>query len=165
MGIPWAIAPEEAEAYCAYLTKEGDYDYVLSPDADCFMFGATQVIRPVKENKKKVYYIYRRKEILKQLGIKQKHLLNVGLCLGTDFSKKVMGIGVKTVVKKVLADNIVYTEQQLNAKNYFKSAPHKGAKVKRKKFNRDKLIKFLMKLGFDLPRLSGHIESLEKLSK
>lgn len=161
MGIPWAVAPEEAEAYCAYLNKKGEYDFVLSPDSDCFMFGANQLLRPVKENKKKVFYLYRRKEILKHLNIKQKQLIDVGLCLGTDFSDKVKGIGPKTVLNKVRNGSIQFTESQIIARTYFETAPtNKGAKVKRSQFNEGHLTKFLIKRGYAINRLAPHIKDL-----
>jgi flap endonuclease-1 len=165
MGIPWATAPEEGEAYCAYLNKKGDYDFILSLDADCFMFGATQVLRPTKEDGKKSYYMYRREDIMKQLDIDEDQLLDIGICLGTDFSIKKNGIGPKTVVKKVKAGGLIFNDAQKNARAYFKTAPHEGAVHVSKPFNRNKLIKFLNKRGFSIERLADNITELEKLSE
>jgi len=165
MGVPWARAPEEGEAYCAYLNKKGDYDFVLSLDADCFMFGATQVLRPTKEDGKKSYYMYRKDDILKELDIDEEQLLDVGICLGTDFSTKKNGIGPKTVIKKVKGGDLMFNDAQKKAREYFKTAPHAGAEHVSKPFNETKLVKFLEKRGFSIQRLSDNIAELKKLSK
>ena len=166
MGIPWAIAPEEAEAYCSHLNRKGDYDFVYSMDADCFMFGAKQVLRPTKEAGKKIFYMYRRDEILENLGINNRQLVEIGLCLGTDFSEKIRGIGPKTVVKKVKDGNVEFDQTQENAKAYFNDAAKNGnATHKNVQFNKNKLVKFIEKRGFNISRLSPSIEELERLMK
>jgi flap endonuclease-1 len=161
MGITWVIAPEEGEAYASYLSKKGEVDYVWSLDADCFMFGAKQVIRPTKEGKKKVYYVYDRADILKQLDITEAQFLMMGICMGTDFSEKIPRIGAKTVVGKI-GQHFNLTDPQKLALKYFKNAPHKNAFVHKSKFDRPKLTKFLERRGFNLGRLNPHINDLEK---
>lgn len=161
MGISWAIAPEEGEAYCSYLNKIDEYDYVWSLDADCFMFGAKQVIRPTKEGSKRSYYVYERSTILKELDITSKQFLLMGICMGTDFSTKIPRIGAKTVISKI-GQHFNLTEPQKIALEYFKNAPYKGAITHKSKFDKDKLVKFLYKRGFNLDRLEAHITDLEK---
>ena len=161
MGIQWVIAPEEGEAYCSYLNKEGKCDYVWSLDADCFMFGAKQVIRPTKEGSKKVYYTYDRADILEQLEISESQFLLMGICMGTDFSEKIPRIGAKTVIKKI-GEHFNLTKSQKLALAYFKKAPYKNPTVNKSKFSKKKLTKFLVDNGFNMGRLSTHIDDLEK---
>lgn len=161
MGITWVIAPEEGEAYCSYLNKSGDCDYVWSLDADCFMFGAKQVLRPTKEGKKKVFYLYERSVILKQLDVTEAQFLLMGICMGTDFSEKIARIGAKTVVGKI-GQHFNLTESQKLALEYFKNAPHKGAIIHKSKPDKAKLTKFLLRRGFNIGRLAPHIEELDK---
>ena len=44
-GVPYIVAPGEAEAECALLQKEGVVDAVLSEDVDTLMFGCTKLLR------------------------------------------------------------------------------------------------------------------------
>ena len=44
-GLPYIIAPQEAEAQCAWLNAEGLVDGVVTDDADAFLFGAQRVYR------------------------------------------------------------------------------------------------------------------------
>jgi flap endonuclease-1 len=45
MGIPYIIAPEEADSQCAELVKAGIADGVLTEDMDIMTFGATKIYR------------------------------------------------------------------------------------------------------------------------
>lgn len=171
MGVRWAIAPEEAEAYCSYLTQTGEYDYVWSMDADCFMFKASKIIRPTKIAKKKVFFIYDLKTIMKNLDVTHGELLDIGLCMGTDFSTKIRGIGPKSVIKKVKSGTLEFTADQKAAKAYFKIGPTKKTKAGLKVYEREdvydqsKLCKFLLKRGFNMNRLAPHIQELTRINK
>ncbi|KAH8365809.1 hypothetical protein KR093_004669 [Drosophila rubida] len=45
MGVQCVQGPGEAEAYCAFLNKNGLVDGVISQDSDCFAYGALRVYR------------------------------------------------------------------------------------------------------------------------
>jgi len=49
LGVPWYVAPGEAEAECAALQMEGVVDAVWSEDADALMFGAGVLMRDYRE--------------------------------------------------------------------------------------------------------------------
>ena len=53
-GVPYVIAPQEAEAQCAWMNAEGLVDAVVTDDSDAFLFGAKHVYRNVFESKKYV---------------------------------------------------------------------------------------------------------------
>lgn len=44
-GIPYIIAPMEAEAQCAWLDANGLVDGVITDDNDVFLFGGLNVYR------------------------------------------------------------------------------------------------------------------------
>jgi 5'-3' exonuclease len=44
-GIPYIIAPAEAEAQCAWLNEQGLVDGVVTDDNDALLFGARHVYR------------------------------------------------------------------------------------------------------------------------
>ena len=44
-GLPYIVAPEEAEAQCAWLDAAGLVDGVITNDNDVFLFGGCRVFR------------------------------------------------------------------------------------------------------------------------
>lgn len=44
-GLPYIIAPTEAEAQCAWLEQAGLVDGVITDDNDAFLFGGQRVYR------------------------------------------------------------------------------------------------------------------------
>jgi flap endonuclease-1 len=113
MGVPWIQAPSEGEAQAAYLTKKGDTDYCASQDYDSLLFGAPRLARNVtisgrrKLPRKNVYIevtpqIVELDQVLKQLSITHKQLIDVGILVGTDFNPDgIKGVGPKTAVKLI----------------------------------------------------------------
>jgi flap endonuclease-1 len=53
MGFPVVQAPGEAEAYCAYLVKQGKAFGTVSEDMDSLTFGSTILIRGMTMAKQK----------------------------------------------------------------------------------------------------------------
>lgn len=113
MGVPWIQAPSEGEAQAAYLAKKGNTDYCASQDYDSLLFGAPRLVRNVtisgrrKLPRKNVYIevtpqIVELDQVLKQLNITHKQLIDVGILVGTDFNPDgVKGVGPKTAVKLI----------------------------------------------------------------
>lgn len=101
-GIPYIIAPSEAEAQCAWLDAAGLVDGVVTDDNDAFLFGARRVYRHIFEDKKYVEE-YRTGEIESELGLERDRLVALALLLGSDYTPGVAGVGVVNAVEVVHA--------------------------------------------------------------
>lgn len=53
-GLPYIIAPMEAEAQCAYLELANLVDGVVTDDSDVFLFGARSVYKNIFDDRKYV---------------------------------------------------------------------------------------------------------------
>ncbi len=113
MGVPLVQAPSEGEAQAAYLNKKGDTNYCASQDYDSLLFGALLLIRNVtisgrrKLPRKQVYIdvipeVVELNQVLKELDITRKQLVDVGILVGTDFNPEgIKGIGPKTALNLI----------------------------------------------------------------
>lgn len=112
MGIPWIQAPCEGEAQAAHMVLKKDADYVASQDYDSFLFGAPSVIRNLavtgkrKLPGKNVYVdveleMIELEETLEVLGINRDQLIDIAICVGTDYNKGLEKVGPKTALKLI----------------------------------------------------------------
>jgi flap endonuclease-1 len=113
MGLPWVQAPSEGEAQAAHMTRKGDADYCASQDYDSLLFGAPKLLRNVtisgrrKLPSKGVYVdvvpeLVDLDKVLKECGITQDQLIDVGILIGTDFNPDgIKGLGPKTALKLI----------------------------------------------------------------
>jgi 5'-3' exonuclease len=147
-GVAWIEAPPgfEAEQLAAHMTNHEVHgifaDAVLTPDPDCLLFGARQMI---KNDKQKLFKfdldsIYLEISAEPTQSVTKKttknvasvtpprvinssssadNLIWIGIALGCDFAEKVPGIGPKTVIKKL--SSIKWSDRQLAAFKYFKT--------------------------------------------
>lgn len=53
-GLPYIIAPTEAEAQCAYMEMTKLVDGVVTDDSDVFLFGARSVFKNIFDDRKYV---------------------------------------------------------------------------------------------------------------
>ena len=93
LGIPYVVAPEEAEAECAHLNRTGKVDGVFTNDSDVFLFGATLVFRNAFENTKAIQ-MYKSSRIEKQLGLNRERMIQLAMLLGSDYTVGIDGIGI-----------------------------------------------------------------------
>lgn len=112
MGIPFVQAPCEGEAQAAYMVLKKDADYVVSQDYDSFLFGAPIVVRNLAITGKrklpgKDAYVDVKPEIIELdkilgiLGINREQLIDVAICVGTDYNKGLEKVGPKTALKLI----------------------------------------------------------------
>ncbi|TGC08913.1 flap endonuclease-1 [Methanolobus halotolerans] len=112
LGIPFMDAPSEGEAQAAYMVKKGDADLIGSQDYDSLLFGALSVVRNLTVSGKrklpgKNIYVDVKPEVidleesLSELGITHEQLIDIALCVGTDYNKGLANIGPKKALKLV----------------------------------------------------------------
>lgn len=101
-GLPYIIAPMEAEAQCAYLELANLVDGVVTDDSDVFLFGARSVYKNIFDDRKYVetYFV---KDIESELGLNREKLIRMALLLGSDYTEGVSGIGIVNAIEVVNA--------------------------------------------------------------
>ncbi|CEO96334.1 hypothetical protein PBRA_005006 [Plasmodiophora brassicae] len=101
-GIPFIVAPAEAEAQCAALETLGLVDGVVTDDSDVFLFGARNVYRHMFSQDKQVER-YVLEDFERELGVDREKLIRMALLLGSDYTEGVHGIGVVNAIEIVNA--------------------------------------------------------------
>ncbi|OMO88684.1 Drug/metabolite transporter [Corchorus capsularis] len=101
-GIPYIIAPMEAEAQCAYMELTNLVDGVVTDDSDVFLFGARSVYKNIFDDRKYVE-TYFMQDIEKELGLTREMLIRMALLLGSDYTEGISGIGIVNAIEVVNA--------------------------------------------------------------
>ncbi len=84
MGIPYIVAPEEADSQCAELVKSGLADGVLTEDMDIMTFGATKIYRNLTSYNKDKYMILM-EDVLNELKLNYDQFVDLCLLFGCDY--------------------------------------------------------------------------------
>ncbi len=112
MGLPWVQAPGEGEAQAAHLVQRGDAWAAASQDFDSLLFGAPMLVRNLaitgrrKLPSKDVYVevfpeVIELQALLRELGITQEQLVDIGILIGTDYNAGIKGIGPKKALELI----------------------------------------------------------------
>ncbi|KQK23032.1 DNA repair protein UVH3 isoform X1 [Brachypodium distachyon] len=101
-GLPYIIAPMEAEAQCAYMEINNLVDGVVTDDSDVFLFGARNVYKNIFDDRKYVE-TYFMKDIESELGLTRDQLIRMALLLGSDYTEGISGIGIVNAIEVVHA--------------------------------------------------------------
>jgi 5'-3' exonuclease len=137
--ISWCESPKgyEAESICAFLTDDKNQnnafcDVVWTTDTDAVIYGATQVVRELKVNKKKKLIVYELNVLLENNELSMKDLRKIAVIAGCDHCIKTPGIGPKTILKKF--KTIELTNEQKTAVKVFEKS-YDISKLKWHNFN------------------------------
>ncbi|XP_072985440.1 DNA repair protein UVH3 isoform X2 [Typha latifolia] len=101
-GLPYIIAPMEAEAQCAYMEMKNLVDGVVTDDSDVLLFGARNVYKNIFDDRKYVE-TYFMKDIESELGLTREKLIRMALLLGSDYTEGISGIGIVNAIEVVHA--------------------------------------------------------------
>lgn len=91
-GIPYIIAPMEAEAQCATLMRDRLVDGVITDDSDVFLFGGLKVYKNMFSERNYVEY-YDYESIYKNLGLDRIGMIELAQLLGSDYTNGIKGMG------------------------------------------------------------------------
>ena len=95
-GIPFIVAPFEAEAQCANLELNRVTTGTITDDSDIFLFGGNTVYRHFFNMKSRLGpQCYSMNNIKKVLDFEREDLVRLAFLLGCDYSEGVKGIGPK----------------------------------------------------------------------
>eukprot|EP00898_Chlorokybus_atmophyticus_P006635 jgi/Chlat1/6973/Chrsp52S06650 len=101
-GLPYVIAPMEAEAQCAALESLGLVDGTVTDDCDVFLFGGRAVYRNIFDQKKYVEH-YQMSDVERELGMDRDKLIFLALLLGSDYTEGVSGVGIVNAMETISA--------------------------------------------------------------
>ncbi|XP_014342998.1 DNA excision repair protein ERCC-5 [Latimeria chalumnae] len=97
-GIPYIVAPMEAEAQCAVLDLTDQTSGTLTDDSDIWLFGARHVYKNFFSHNKDVKY-YQYVDIHNQLGLDRRKLINLAYLMGSDYTEGIPGVGYVTAME------------------------------------------------------------------
>ncbi|KAL6112926.1 ercc5 [Pungitius sinensis] len=94
-GVPFVVAPMEAEAQCAALDRADHTNGTITDDSDVWLFGGRHVYRNFFSQDKYVEH-YQYSDLQSQLGLDRTKLINLAYLLGSDYTEGVPGVGYVT---------------------------------------------------------------------
>jgi DNA excision repair protein ERCC-5 len=101
-GIPYIIAPMEAEAQCAFLDVESLTDGTITDDSDVWLFGAKNVYKNFFNQKKHVM-CFKASDIRQYFKLERQQLVLLGLLVGSDYTPGIVGVGPVTALEILAA--------------------------------------------------------------
>ncbi|XP_058641844.1 DNA excision repair protein ERCC-5 isoform X2 [Onychostoma macrolepis] len=91
-GVPFIVAPMEAEAQCAALDRLDQTHGTITDDSDIWLFGGRHVYKNFFSQNKYVEH-YQCVDMQSQLGLDRSKLINLAYLLGSDYTEGVPGVG------------------------------------------------------------------------
>lgn len=103
MGIPFIVAPTEAEAQCAVLARAGKVYAAASEDMDTLTFNTPILLRHLtfsEQRKEPIQEIFLDK-VLEGLEMDREQFTDLCILLGCDYVDPIKGIGATTALKLI----------------------------------------------------------------
>ncbi|RYP73980.1 hypothetical protein DL771_003291 [Monosporascus sp. 5C6A] len=103
MGIPYIIAPTEAEAQCAVLARAGKVYAAASEDMDTLCFDSPILLRHLtfSEQRKEPIQEIHLDRVLEGLGMDRKQFVDLCILLGCDYVDPIPKVGPHTALKLI----------------------------------------------------------------
>ncbi|EPY53870.1 DNA repair nuclease Rad13 [Schizosaccharomyces cryophilus OY26] len=91
-GLPYIVAPQEAEAQCAKLLELKLVDGIVTDDSDVFLFGGTRIYRNMF-NQNKYVELYLMDDMKREFNVDQVKLIRLAHLLGSDYTMGLAKVG------------------------------------------------------------------------
>ncbi|KAK3208025.1 hypothetical protein GRF29_96g1192639 [Pseudopithomyces chartarum] len=103
MGIPYIVAPTEAEAQCAVLARGGKVYAAASEDMDTLTFNTPILLRHLtfSEQRKEPILEIHLDKVLEGLDMKREQFVDFCILLGCDYVDPIKGVGPSTALKLI----------------------------------------------------------------
>lgn len=101
-GIPYIIAPMEAEAQCAFLNEINLTDGTITDDSDIWLFGGKIVYKNFFNQSKRVME-FRSENIEHHFKLSRQQMILLALLVGSDYTVGISGIGPVTAMEILAA--------------------------------------------------------------
>lgn len=107
MGVPYIVAPCEAEATCVAMLKQNFVFAVASEDGDCLTHGCSKLVRYLFNNRKDKSgkqispTVFHLDVILQELEMTQDEFIDLCIMCGCDYLDSPKGMGFKTAYKMI----------------------------------------------------------------
>ncbi|KAF2640251.1 flap endonuclease 1 [Massarina eburnea CBS 473.64] len=103
MGIPYIVAPTEAEAQCALLARAGKVYAAASEDMDTLTFNTPILLRHLtfSEQRKEPIQEIHLDQALEGLEMQREQFIDLCILLGCDYLDPIKGIGPSTALKLI----------------------------------------------------------------
>ncbi|CAG97923.1 multifunctional nuclease RAD27 [Kluyveromyces lactis] len=188
MGIPYVVAPAEAEAQCAELAKSGKVFAAASEDMDTLCYQTPVLLRHLtfSEARKLPIQEFDTDVIYNTLDLTQTQFIDLGIILGCDYCEGIKGVGpvnalklikehgsLEAIVEKFENGDISSGRWKIPEGWQFKEArdlfmqpdviPSEEVTLKWEEPKAEELIEFMVKeKGFNEDRIKSGIERLRK---
>lgn len=93
LGVPYFMAPVEAETMASDLCKRGIVDAVLTEDTDVLAYGANVFLSKINTSTNTCVRVVH-SELLEELGLEYEQFLDLCIMCGTDYNTNIEKIGV-----------------------------------------------------------------------
>ncbi|XP_038108566.1 DNA repair protein complementing XP-G cells homolog [Culex quinquefasciatus] len=97
-GVPFIVAPMEAEAQCAFLNQIELTDGTITDDSDIWLFGGKTVYKNFF-NQQKLVMEFTIEGIERAFQMDRKKLIQLALLVGSDYTTGISGIGAVTALE------------------------------------------------------------------
>ncbi len=91
-GLPWIVAPSEAEAQCAFLDMIGLSNGTITDDSDVWVFGGQRVYKNFFNQDRHCEY-FSAADVAKHFGLSRDKLINLALMTGSDYTDGIESVG------------------------------------------------------------------------